>query len=91
MKPNTKSFLKIGLASALMATSPLALAASEKTPWTTYLIIGVTISLVVASIFSIRNKNAEGMMVKLLLGGLYFWVVTFIQLTLLGVIYYFNE
>lgn len=91
MKSKSKNFLKIVLASALMVTSPLALAASEKTPWMTYLFIGLTISLVVASILSFRNKSAEGLMVKLLLGGLYFWVVTFIQLTVFGAIYYFNS
>lgn len=82
---------KIVLVNVLMVISPLVLAATDKTPWTAYLFIGVTISLVVATVLSVRNKSAEGLAVKLLLGGLYFWVVTFIQLTVLGVIYYFNR
>lgn len=91
MQSKSDNFLKIVLASALMVTSPLALAASEKMPWMTYLFIGLTISLVVASILSIRNKSAESLAIKLLLGGVYFWVITFIQLMVFSAIYYFNS
>ena len=69
-----------------MLTSPLSFAASassEKISWITYMFIGIAISLVVATILSIRNKNAESLPVKLLFGGVYFWVVAFIQLMIL--------
>lgn len=91
MKFESKCFLKIGFGSALMVTSPLVLAASEKLPWKTYLFIGVTVSLVMATILSVRNKRAEGFALKLLFGGLYFWVVGFIQLTVFSAIYFFNR
>jgi len=91
MTSGSKKHLKIALASALMLTSPVVLAASEKTPWTAYFLIGMTISIVVASILSSRHKNAESAAIKVMLGGLYFWVVTFIQLTVFAVIHYFNR
>ena len=89
--------LKILLTSALMLISPLAFAASatpaatEKISWMTYMFIGITISLVVATILSIRNKHAEGLTVKLLFGGVYFWVVAFIQLMIFAAISHFNK
>lgn len=84
-------FHKILLASTLMLTSQSAFAASEKIPWMTYMFIGITISLVVATILSIRNKNAEGLGVKILFGGVYFWVVAFIQLMIFAAITHFNS
>jgi len=77
-----------------MLISPLALAASaasEKISWMTYMFIGIAISLVVATILSIRNKNAEGLTVKLLFGGVYFWAVAFIQLMIFAAITHFNK
>ncbi|WP_299877129.1 hypothetical protein [uncultured Cocleimonas sp.] len=87
-------FLKILPASALVLISPLALAASaasEKISWLTYMYIGIAISLVVATILSMRNKNAEGWPVKLLFGGVYFWAVAFIQLMIFAAITHFNK
>jgi hypothetical protein len=81
----------LALTMALMLISPLVLAAPEKTPWTTYFILGTTVSLVVAYVCTIRQKSAESLAVKILLGGLYFWVATFIQLTVVGAIYYFDN
>ena len=78
------------LALGLLLTSPLAMAAVE-TSWKTYLLIVMGISLVFASILSLRNSKAESRMAKLLLTGLYFWVFTFAQLMILSLIYYLNK
>ena len=79
------------LGTGLLAMSPLVHAASDTTPWKTYLFIVMGISLVAASTLSLRNKKAESRMAKLLLTGLYFWVFTFAQLTILALIYYFTK
>jgi len=91
MKPWYTYLLKILLTCALLLISPLALAASEKTSWLTYMYIGIAISVVVATILSMRNKNAEGWPVKLLFGGVYFWAVAFIQLMIFAAITHFNK
>lgn len=85
-----KLFIQFSFAVILLCVSPMALAASS-TPWKTYLFIVMAISLVVASILSLRNKKAESRMAKLLLTGLYFWVFTFAQLTVLSLVYYFTK
>lgn len=74
-----------------MLTSSHVFAATGTIPWTGYLIIVVTISLVVAFILSKRNKSEQSLAVKLIFGGMYFWVVTFVQLTLLSLIYYIDN
>ncbi|GAA0410618.1 hypothetical protein GCM10009133_18920 [Cocleimonas flava] len=87
-------FLKVLPASALMLISPLAFAASaasEKISWMTMMFIGIAISLVVATILSIRNKNAEGFTMKFLFGGVYFWAVAFIQLLIFAAYTHFSK
>lgn len=74
-----------------MLTSPTVLAATEKTPWTTYFIIGMAISTIAATILSMRNKNAQGIGVKIMFGGVYFWIVSFAQLIVFAAISYFNK
>lgn len=85
-----KLFIQFTFAVILLCVSPMAFAASP-TPWKTYLFVVMTISLIIASILSIRNKKAESRMAKLLLTGLYFWVFTFAQLTVLSLVYYFTK
>jgi len=89
---STKLYSLVGLiwGLPLLLVSPDLLAATG-TPWKTYLFIVMGISLAVASVLSIRNNKAESRMAKLLLTGLYFWVFTFAQLTVLALIYYFNK
>jgi len=70
--------------------SPAAYAA-EMVPWKSYLFGVMAISIVVASVMSIRNPKADSRAGKLLLTGLYFWVLTFGQLIILAFIYYFNK
>jgi hypothetical protein len=68
-----------------------AVYASPMVPWLSYLIIVMSISLVIASVMSIRNPKADSRAGKILLAGLYFWVLTFAQLIILAFIYYFNK
>jgi len=87
LKPIKLLFVSITIA----FFSPVVLAASETTPWKTYLFVVMTISVIAAWILSVRNKKAESFMGKFLLGGLYFWIFTFAQLIVLSLIYYLNK
>jgi hypothetical protein len=82
----TKVFFLI----SFILLSPVAYA-SEMVPWLTYLLGVMFISLVIASVMSIRNPKADSRAGKILLAGLYFWVLTFAQLIILAFIYYFNK
>lgn len=83
--------LQITFSALLLAISPVVYAGEDTVPWTVYLVFGVTISLVGAIVLSKRNKAAESIGLKVMLGGLYFWGIAFIQLILLAVIYFFNQ
>jgi len=74
----------------LMLLMPDAMAA-ERLAWKTYLFSAMGIAMVVACIFAFRNPKAESTSAKLLLAGAYFWVVTFAELMVLAVVYYFNK
>ena len=89
MKAGITYIDRLVLTHVLMLMSPLVFASTDKIPWTVYLFSIVAISLVVAFILSKGNKTAEGLAVKIFLGGLYFWLITFVQLTVLAVIYHF--
>lgn len=65
--------------------------AAAMVPWKTYLFVVMGISLVIGMTLSWRNPKAESTMGKLLLAGLYFWVLTFAQLMVLALIYYFSK
>ena len=86
-----KLALRLASASLFWMASPYALGAAQQTPWLTYLLVVMAISLIIASVLSKRNEKAEGRMAKLLLAGLYFWVFTFAQLIVLALIYYLNK
>jgi len=60
-------------------------------PWKTYLFVVMTISLVIASVLSFRKPKIDSLMGKLLLTGLYFWVLTFAQLIILAFVHYFTK
>ncbi len=87
MKTKPTYIHKVTITSLLLLTSPLALAATGDIPWTGWLLIIVTVSLIAAFILSRRNKSEESLPVKLIFGGMYFWVITFIQLTVLSLVY----
>ncbi len=73
----------------LMLISP-AVYAADMLPWKTYLLSVMGISLVIASVLSIRNSKVDSLMAKLLLAGLYFWILTFAQLIILALLHYLN-
>lgn len=74
----------------LITISPAAYAA-DIVPWKTYLFVVMGISIVIASIMSLRNPKVDSRLGKLLLTGLYFWVLTFAQLIILSLAYYFTK
>ena len=74
----------------LFIISPWAQAA-ELIAWKSYLAVIMGIALIAATILSWRNKKAEGRAAKILLGGLYFWVITFAELIILALIYHFTQ
>lgn len=74
----------------MLIVSPVAHAA-EMVSWKSYLISVMGIALVGATILSLRNKKAEGRAAKILLAGLYFWVITFSELIILALIYQLNN
>lgn len=75
---------------ALALFSPWALAA-ELVPWKSYLALVMGIAAVAAYFLSKRNQKAEGRAAKIILGGLYFWVITFAELIVLALLYHFTR
>ena len=65
--------------------------AAEMVSWKSYLFVVMGIALIGGSILSARNKKAEGRAAKIILAGLYFWVITFAELIVLAVIYHFTS
>ncbi|PHS16893.1 MAG: hypothetical protein COA86_11580 [Kangiella sp.] len=74
----------------LLLISPPAQAA-ELVAWKSYLAGIMSIAAIGGTILSMRNKKAEGRMAKIILGGLYFWVITFAELIVLATIYHFTS
>lgn len=74
----------------ILVVSPTAYAA-ESVSWISYLFIVMSISIVIASILSARNQKVDSRMGRVLLTGLYFWVLTFAQLMGLALIYYLSN
>ncbi len=73
-----------------MLISPNAFAA-EVVPWKSYLFFVMTIAAIIGGYFAYKNPKAEGGMTKFLLAGLYFWLITFAQLIILSLLYYFTK
>jgi hypothetical protein len=82
--------LRFSLAFGLLIISPWAQAA-ELVAWKSYLAAVMGIALVSAIILSIRNEKAESRAAKILLAGLYFWVITFAELIALALVYHFSK
>ncbi len=72
----------------LAVFSPMAYAA-QMFAWKTYLAVIMLIALVIAIALSRNNPKAESRVAKILLTGLYFWVITFAELILLAFYYHF--
>ena len=74
----------------LIIFSPYAHAA-DLVPWKSYLAAVMFIALVAATILSIRSKKAEGRVAKIVMAGVYFWIITFAELIVLAFIYHLSE
>ncbi len=74
----------------LFSVSPWAHAA-ELVAWKSYLAVVMGIALIGGTILSLRNEKAESRAAKILLAGLYFWVITFAELIVLALIYHFTQ
>ncbi len=65
--------------------------AAELVAWKSYLAVVMIIALAVAIKLTLNNPKAESRASKILLTGLYFWVITFAELILLALIYHFTQ
>ena len=74
----------------LMVISPNVWAA-DVVPWKTYLFSAMSIAMVIGLILAFKNPKAESTPAKLLLAGLYFWVITFAELIILALLYYVTK
>lgn len=79
-----KLLLKLSL---ILTTTPIL--AADTIAWEIYLGTIMSVSLIIAIVLSSRNKDADSRLAKILLGGLYFWVATFIQLIIFALYYHF--
>jgi len=87
---NEKMIKRISVAIPLVLISPWAQAA-DMVSWKSYLFVVMTVALIGGIILSARNEKAEGRAAKIILAGLYFWVITFAELIVLALIYHFTE
>lgn len=87
MKPMSLMTIFLVFVIALMI-SPLAYAASGKIQWEMYLIV-VTIISMAGAVWITRRKQYEETVVKVLVTGVYFWVLAFAQLGVLAGVYSF--
>ena len=81
---------KIILTISLLLISPWAHAA-DLIAWKSYLAAVMGIALVGGTILSLRNEKAESRAAKILLAGLFFWIITFAELIILALIYHFSK
>jgi len=73
----------------LLTITTVSVQAATKVPWEWTMVIVGVISAVIATIITRRNEKADTIGLKILLGGLYFWVITFAQTIVLALIYQF--
>ena len=73
----------------IILLSTLKVEAATKVPWEWTLVVVALISAIVATIITRRNSKANTLGLKILLGGLYFWVITFAQTIVLALVYQF--
>ena len=81
---------RVIIALSLLVVSPWAHAA-EMVAWKSYLAVVMLIALVSGTILSLKNEKAESRVAKILLAGLYFWIITFAELIVLALIYHFVQ
>lgn len=84
---NSNNSLLMLMAILIAIFSPTAFASDIRIQWHLYL-LGITlISTLVALLITYRKKNVESTGIRVMIWGIYFWVVTFIQLILLSLLY----
>jgi hypothetical protein len=71
--------------------SPYVFASSSLLPWKSYLVGVMGTALIGGIYFSYRNKKADTYLTKIILAGLYFWLITFSELILLAFIYHLTR
>lgn len=67
--------------------SPIAFATSGKLQWEMYLLVVTAISAVGAFWATKRKKYDQPFGVKVLIAGVYFWILCFLQLGILALLY----
>lgn len=76
------------LSTILMSVfSPIAFASDLKDQWHLYIVGIALVSSLIAFVITYRKKNIESTGIRVMIWGIYFWVVTFIQLMLLSLLY----
>ncbi len=63
--------------------------AATDVPWEWTMVIVGTISAVIATVLARKNQKAEGVGLKILLAGLYFWIAVFAQTIVVALLYHY--
>jgi len=85
MTPNNSLLMLVAISMAIF--SPIAFASDIRIQWHLYLLGIALISTSLALLITYRKKNVESTGIKIMIWGVYFWAVTFIQLILLSLLY----
>ena len=80
--------IKLSLLLFLLLYTSTIQAATE-VPWEWTMVIVGVISAIIATILAKKNDKAEGVGLKILLAGLYFWIAVFAQTIVLALLYHF--
>jgi uncharacterized membrane protein len=72
-----------------MCTPLNAYAAAEPLDWKTHGLMAMVISIVTSIILVVRNKKLESVHAKIMVFGIYFWVIVFLEASLYGLYYGF--
>jgi hypothetical protein len=85
MKPNNSLLMLVAILMVLF--SPIAFASDIRMYWHLYLFGIALISTLIALFITYRKKNIESTGIRIMIWGIYFWLVTFMQLILLSLLY----
>ena len=81
-------YIKLSLILLLLLYTSTLQAATE-VPWEWTMVIVGVISAIIATILAVKNDKADGVGLKILLGGLYFWIAVFAQTIVVALLYHF--
>ena len=69
-------------------SAPLSVfAAAEPLDWKTHGLVAMAISVITSVALVVRNKKLESVHAKIMVFGIYFWVVIFLEASLYGLYY----